>query len=87
MFTGDFSLEAVYRTSGRLRSDFGIKFETFNLFNNEEKIAVNNTSWCSDANAASDSACGIARANFGTATSRSSFVQPRTFRFTFLFRF
>ena len=60
------------------------KFETFNLFNNEEKIAVNNTSWC---NATTAGTCTTARNNFGTATSRESFVLPRTFRFTFLVRF
>jgi len=82
VFTGDFSLEAAYRAMHH--SDFAFKFETFNLFNNEEKIAVNNTSWC---NATTAGACTTARQNFGTATSRSSFVLPRTFRFSFMFRF
>jgi hypothetical protein len=58
--------------------------EAFNLFNNEEKIGVNNTSWC---NATTPGTCTTARNNFGTATSRASFLAPRTFRFTFLFRF
>ena len=31
--------------------------------------------------------CTTARNNYGTATSRASFLAPRTFRFTFLFRF
>jgi hypothetical protein len=79
---GDFSLEATYRATQS--SDFGMKFETFNLFNNEEKIAVNNTAWC---NATTAGTCTTARNNFGTATSRASFLAPRTFRFTFLFRF
>ena len=87
LFTGDFSVEAAYRLPGRMRSDVAFKFETFNLFNNEEKIGVNNTTWCSDASASADSACGEARSTFGTATSRNAFQQPRTFRFSFLFRF
>jgi len=82
VFQGDFSVEATYRAMRN--SDFGMKFETFNLFNNEEKIAVNNTSWC---NATTAGTCTTARQNFGTATSRTSFLAPRTFRFTFLFRF
>ena len=82
VFQGDFSVEATYRAMQH--SDFGIKFETFNLFNNEEKIAVNNLSWC---NATTAGTCTTARNNYGTATSRASFLAPRTFRFTFLFRF
>jgi hypothetical protein len=82
VFQGDFSVEATY---GAFRhTDLGIKFETFNLFNNEEKVGVDNTSWCNDT---VDSTCATARANFGTATTRGSFVQPRTIRFTFLIRF
>ena len=82
VFQGDFSVEGTFRAMQH--SDFGIKFETFNLFNNQEKIAVNNTSWC---NATTPGTCTTARNNFGTATSRNSFLAPRTFRCTFLFRF
>jgi hypothetical protein len=82
LFTGDFSLEASYRATRN--TDFGMKFETFNLFNTEAKIAVNNTSWC---NATTEGACTTARNNFGTATNRNSFIQPRTYRLTFQFRF
>lgn len=81
-FVGDLNLEATYRAFRR--SEMGFKFETFNLFNNEGKIAVDNTSWCaSDATAA----CQTARANFGTATTRGSFNVPRAYRFSFLVRF
>ena len=66
------------------RSDVGVKFETFNLFNNEEKIGVNNTTWCESTVGTS---CTTARTNFGTATTRANFATPRTYRFTVLFRF
>ena len=81
-FVGDLGLEAVYRAFRR--SEMGIKFETFNLFNNEDKINVDNTNWCnSDATAA----CQQALSSFGTATTRASFNAPRTYRVSFLIRF
>ncbi len=46
-----------------------MKFETFNLFNNEEKIDVNNTAWCNADRP--PRACTTARNNFGTATTRA----------------
>ena len=82
VFQGDFSLEATYRAMGH--SDVGMKFETFNLFNNEEKIAVNNTAWC---NATTGAACVTARAVHGTATVRASFQAPRTIRLVAFVRF
>lgn len=81
-FTTDVAIEATYRAAGR--SDIGVRFETFNLFNSESKIAANNTAWCSDD---TSPACATARANFGTATARGSFLAPRTFRVTFLIRY
>ena len=80
-FTGDLSLEGVYRAARR--SEVGMKFETFNLFNNEEKINVNNTSWCN----ANTGSCATARTNFGTATARASFLAPRTYRIMAFVRF
>jgi hypothetical protein len=80
-FVGDLALEATYRAMRR--SEFGMKFETFNLFNNEDKIGVDSTSWC----LSETGACATARANFGKATRRESFNAPRTFRFSFLVRF
>jgi hypothetical protein len=85
VFQGDFSLEGTYRVRGQ--SDIGMKFETFNLFNNQEKIGVTNVTWCDNPDAPAGSSCATARANYGTATTRGSFVGPRTFRFTLLFRF
>ena len=80
-FVGDLALEGVYRAMRR--SEIGVKFETFNLFNTEDKIGVDNTSWC----ISQTGSCATTRANFGKATTRGSFIAPRTYRFTFLFRF
>jgi hypothetical protein len=82
LFVADLAIEASYRASKR--SEMGMKFETFNLFNNEEKVAVNNTTWC---NATTAGACTTARTNFGTATARASFQTPRTIRLQFFVRF
>jgi hypothetical protein len=78
----DLSLEASYRAYKR--ANFGMKFDTFNLFNNEEKVNVSNTTWCVGD---SSPACTLARTNFGKATGRDRFTTPRTFRFTFLVRY
>jgi hypothetical protein len=82
LFLTDLSIEATYRAFSR--SDVGFKFDVFNLFNNEEKINVNNSNWC---NSTATSACATAVANFGTATARGSFNTPRTIRFTVLVRY
>ena len=82
LFVADLAIEASYRAAKR--SEVGMKFETFNLFNNEEKLAVNNTAWC---NATTAGTCTTARANFGTATARASFQTPRTIRMMFFVRF
>jgi len=85
-FQGDLALEATYRglKGAASHADFGVKFETFNLFNNEEKLTANNVAWC---NATTAGTCTTARTNFGTATTRGSFLGPRTYRVTLLFRF
>jgi len=81
LFTLDFSLEAVYRLYRQ--TDVGFRFETFNLLNNEEKINVSNLNWCN----ATTGSCATTVANFGTATTRSAFQQPRTIRGSFVVRF
>ena len=81
-FELDFALEAAVRSFDR--AQLGFKFETFNLFNDQDKININNTSWC---NSTATAACQSAVTNFGTATNRGSFNGPRTFRFTFLVRY
>jgi hypothetical protein len=80
-FVGDLALEGVYRAMRR--SEIGVKFETFNLFNTEDKIGIDNVNWC----LSQTGSCATTRANFGKATTRNSFIAPRTYRFTFLFRF
>jgi hypothetical protein len=82
LFIGDLSLEAAYRVYDR--ANVGFKFETFNLFNNEEKTNVNNQAWC---NSTATAACQTAVTNHGKASARGSFAAPRTIRFTFLVRY
>jgi hypothetical protein len=78
----DFSTEAIWRIAGSNQA--GIKAEIFNLTNNEEKIINNNTAWCSSTAAA---ACQTAVNNFGKAIARGSFLTPRQYRFSLLYRF
>jgi len=82
LFVADLAIEASYRAAKR--SEVGMKFETFNLFNNEEKVNVSNTAWC---NATTAGTCTTARNNFGTATARDRFQTPRTIRMMFFVRF
>ncbi|HEX5069180.1 MAG TPA: TonB-dependent receptor [Vicinamibacterales bacterium] len=80
--TADVALEGTFRV-GR-STNLGVKFETFNLFNSQDKIGVTNTAWCNDN---TTSSCQAVRESFGTATTRSSFVTPRTYRLSFVVRF
>lgn len=82
VFTTDVAVEGMMRAGNS--ANIGVKFETFNLMNSQDKIGVNNTAWCADN---STSSCQEVRSVFGTATSRSSFLGPRTFRLTFVVRF
>jgi len=77
----DFALEAAYH--GFQKTYVGVKFEIFNLFNNEEKTNVNNQAWC---NATTTATCTTAVNTFGTATARASFLAPSTYRISFLIR-
>ena len=63
----------------------GVKGEVFNVTDEQEKITVNNTTWC-EAQPGS-TACQTARTNYGTATARGSFQAPRNYRLTALVRF
>jgi hypothetical protein len=78
----DLAFEATWRSFQT--SDVGVKFDIFNLFNNEEKLNVSNTAWC---NSTATTACATAVANFGKATARGAFLVPRQYRMTLLFRF
>ncbi len=82
LFNTDFSLEATMRAIDRSR--VGVKFDAFNLFNNEEKITASNTAWC---NSTATTACQTTVNNFGKATARGAFAAPRTYRVTVLFRY
>jgi hypothetical protein len=78
----DLSTEATWRIAGTHQA--GFKAEFFNLFNNEEKIVNNNVAWCGSTATA---ACQTAVNNFGKASARGSFVQPRRYRFSLIYRF
>lgn len=78
----DFSAEATWRAYST--AQVGFKFEAFNVTNNEEKIISNNVAWCGSTTAA---ACQTAVNNFGKASARGSFLTPRGYRFSLIFRF
>ncbi|MEX2273128.1 MAG: TonB-dependent receptor [Vicinamibacterales bacterium] len=79
----DTSFEATFRPFRT--SEVGLKAEAFNVLNNEEKIGIGSSVWCSES--VTTAACNTARTNFGLATARGHFKSPRTFRFTAIFRF
>jgi hypothetical protein len=81
----DASLEATFTVWSTL--EVGIKGEAFNVTNVQHQTNVNNFNWCGDATAGPATACGIARATFGTATARGSYQAPRAYRLTTLLRF
>jgi outer membrane receptor for ferrienterochelin and colicin len=80
--TTDLLLEGTFRMFRT--AEAGIRFESFNLFNTEEKINIGNTAWCELTTGAT---CSTARANFGTSTTRAHYQAPRTIRFSGVFRF
>jgi hypothetical protein len=78
----DFATELTWRIAGTNQA--GFKAEIFNLTNNEEKIINNNVAWCG---ATANAACTTAVANFGKASARGSFILPRRYRFSLIYRF
>ncbi|MDP3716359.1 MAG: TonB-dependent receptor [Acidobacteriota bacterium] len=78
----DFSTELTWKVAGSHQA--GFRAEAFNLFNNEEKIISNNVTWCGNTATA---ACTTAVNNFGKASARGSFLQPRRYRFSLIYRF
>ena len=78
----DFATELTWRLAGTNQA--GFKAEIFNLFDNEEKIVNNNVAWCGQT---ANAACSTAVANFGKASARGSFLEPRRFRFSLIYRF
>ena len=78
----DLNLEAQWR--GPQTMTVGLRFETFNLFDNQEKININSTTWC---NSTATAACATAVDNFGKASIRTAFQGPRTFRASVVVRY
>ena len=78
----DFATEATWRLSGTHQA--GLKAEVFNLTDNQEKTVNNNVAWCTSATGAT---CTTAVNNFGKATARGSFLAPRRYRFSLIYRF
>jgi hypothetical protein len=78
----DFATELTWRIAGTNQA--GFKAEIFNLTNNEEKFINNNVAWCG---ATANAACATAVANFGKAGARGSFLTPRRYRFSLIYRF
>jgi hypothetical protein len=79
----DFSTEATWRIASTHQA--GIKMEIFNLFDNQEKIINNNTAFCSSTGVSA--ACATAVNNFGKASARTAFLDPRRYRFSLVYRF
>ncbi len=78
----DFSSELTWRIANTHQA--GFKAEIFNLTDNQEKVIVNNVAWCGSSSTA---ACTTAVNNFGTASARGSFLLPRRYRFSLIYRF
>ena len=78
----DFATELTWRIAGTNQA--GFKAEFFNLTNNEEKIINNNVAWCGTTATA---ACTTAVDSFGKASARGSYLQPRRYRFSLIYRF
>jgi hypothetical protein len=78
----DFSAEATWRAFDA--HQVGFKAEVFNLTDNQEKYQNNNVAWCTDTSSA---ACQTAITNFGKASARGSFLLPRRYRFSLIYRF
>jgi outer membrane receptor protein involved in Fe transport len=78
----DFAAEGTWRIGGTHQA--GVKMEIFNLTDNQEKTINNNVSWCGTTSTA---ACSTAVNNFGKASARGSFLAPRRYRFSLIYRF
>ena len=78
----DFATELTWRMAGSHQA--GLKAEIFNLTDNQEKTISNNVAWCGTTASAS---CATAVANFGKASARGSYLAPRRYRFSLIYRF
>ncbi len=85
----DFALEGGFGLAGNTRAS--MKFEVFNVFDSQEKVGVDNLTYCS-ATTGVPATCAATRTPgsptlYGAATTRGSFQLPRTFRLSVIFRF
>ncbi len=78
----DFASELTWRVAGTNQA--GFKAEIFNITDNQEKTANNNSTWCG---ATANASCTTAVANFGKASARGSYLAPRRVRFSLIYRF
>ena len=78
----DLSTELSWRMAGTHQA--GFRAEVFNLADNQEKIINNNVTWCGTT---ATTACTTAVNNFGKASARGSFLLPRRYRFSLIYRF
>jgi hypothetical protein len=88
-FLTDFAIEGGWKPWRDVQA--AMKFEIFNVFDSQEKVQVNNLTYCS-ATTGVPAACAATRTAgsttfFGAATARGSFQAPRAFRYSVIFRF
>lgn len=79
----DVNLEFGWK--GPRTSTVALRLETFNVFNNQEKVSPGaNVAWCNSTETAT---CAANVNAFGLATVRGSFNGPRTYRAQLVFRY
>ena len=87
-FYVDTSFEGTWRIYSTAQA--GFRAEIFNIFDRQEQLRSNNVVACGSE---VGTGCATANANYGKATSRTSFrggltgTQVRAFRFSMIFRF
>ena len=82
MYVADLSVEGAFRPAKAMR--VGVRAEVFNMLNTQSQIDVNNTAFCAST---SSPACLAAVETLGSATSRGSFLGPRTYRLSVVVRY
>lgn len=78
----DLSAELTWRIASTHQA--GFKTEIFNVGDNQEKTITNNVAWCGSA---ANATCTTAIDRFGKASARGSFLAPRRYRFSVIYRF
>ncbi len=92
VWTIDNSLEVTFGVFQGM--EVGLKGEVFNVTNRQAQINTTTTAWTNNClsnagscTAAQVTAANSARTNFGRATARTHYQDPRSYRITALFRF